>query len=138
MGNIEGGCLCGAIRYSSNAEPVMTAVCHCKHCQRQTGSAFSPLVAVPKGTLDMDRILLTTFDDVGESGLPVKRNFCGKCGSPITTEVAAMPDLEWIKAGTLDDTSWVSPAVHIWCDSAQPWTTMSDSSAKFPKNPPSA
>jgi hypothetical protein len=138
MAKIEGGCLCGSVRYSSNAEAVMTAVCHCKHCQRQTGSAFSPLVAVPKGTLDMDRTLLSTFDDVGESGLPVKRHFCSKCGSPITTDAAAMPGLEWIKAGTLDETSWLNPAVHIWCDSAQAWTIISESSAKFARNPPSA
>ena len=96
------------------------------------------MVAIPKGTLELDRTRLSTFDDVGESGLPVKRNFCGKCGSSVTTDVAAMPDLEWIKAGTLDDTSWLDPAVHIWCDSAQSWTTMSESSAKFAKNPPVA
>jgi hypothetical protein len=138
VAKIEGGCLCGNVRYSSVAEPIMTAVCHCKHCQKQTGSAFSPLVAVSKGTLDMDRTLLSTFEDVGESGQSVKRNFCGKCGSPITSDLAAMPDLEWIKAGTLDDTSWVNPAVHVWCDSAQSWTTMSESSAKFAKNPPAA
>jgi hypothetical protein len=75
MASIKGGCLCGSVRYSSEAEPVMTAVCHCKHCQRQSGSAFSPLVAVQKGTLDIDRTFLTVFNDIGESGLSVKRSF---------------------------------------------------------------
>ena len=128
MGQIVGGCLCGSVRYLSAADPVITAVCHCKHCQKQTGSAFSPMVAVPKGTLTIDRTLLTFFDDVGESGLPVKRYFCSKCGSPVISDVAAMPDLEWIKAGTLDDLSSFNPTVHIWCDSAQPWTQISEAS----------
>jgi hypothetical protein len=135
MRKIEGGCLCGSVRYASDAEPVMTAVCHCKHCQRQTGSAFSPLVAIPKGTLDIDRTFLNVFNDIGESGLSVKRSFCSKCGSPVTSDVEAMPGLEWIKAGTLDDTSWLNPTVNIWCDSAQHWTHIGESAMRFAKNP---
>lgn len=136
MAKIQGSCLCGSVRYASNAEPVMTAVCHCKHCQKQTGSAFSPLVAVPVESLQIDRHALSVYDDIGESGLPIKRSFCGRCGSPIISDAAVMPALTWIKAGTLDDTSWVNPTIHIWCDSAQPWTSISDSAIKFGKNPP--
>jgi hypothetical protein len=138
MASIKGGCLCGSVRYSSEAEPVMTAVCHCKHCQRQSGSAFSPLVAVPRGSLDIDRTFLTVFNDIGESGLSVKRSFCSKCGSPITSDVEATPGLEWIKAGTLDDTTWLNPTVNIWCDSAQHWTPIAESAVRFARNPPSA
>ncbi|MET0962377.1 MAG: GFA family protein [Noviherbaspirillum sp.] len=138
MGKIEGGCLCGSVRYSTEVDPVMTAVCHCKHCQRQSGSAFSPIAAFPKGTLQIDKTHLTVYDDVGDSGMPVKRSFCSKCGSPVYTEVSAMPNLEWIKAGTLDDTAWFQPAVNIWCDSAQSWINMAETSANFARNPPSA
>ena len=45
--HIEGGCLCGSIRYTCDAEPALTANCHCKHCQRQSGSAFSTIIGVP-------------------------------------------------------------------------------------------
>jgi hypothetical protein len=137
MERIEGGCLCGSVRYSSKAEPVMTAVCHCKHCQRQSGSAFAILVAIPRETLEIDKTYLNFFNDIGESGLPVKRNFCSKCGSPVTSEVEAIPGLEWIKAGTLDDTTWLNPTVNIWCDSAQRWTYIADSAVTFAKNPTS-
>ena len=51
MPNIVGGCLCGAVRYESEAEPVLTAVCHCRDCQKQTSSAFSVLVVLPKDNL---------------------------------------------------------------------------------------
>lgn len=136
MQELRGGCLCGAVRYRCDAEPLMTAICHCKHCQRQTGTAFSILVAVPKGSLVMEGAQPDTYQDVGESGLPVLRKFCSKCGSPIVSEVAATPTMDWLKAGTLDDPSWLQPQVNIWCASAQPWVPMNDAIPGFPGNPP--
>src|SRR6185369_16582979 len=130
MAKISGGCLCGKIRYTSTAEPVMTAVCHCKNCQKHAGTAFSVIVAVPKGTLSVSGPL-KTFNDTGSSGKAVRRNFCPECGSPITTDVAAMPDLVFIKAGTLDDTSTLAPTMEIFCNSAQPWTTRGAQTQKF-------
>jgi hypothetical protein len=100
MASLHGGCLCGSIRYSSEAEPVLTAICHCRHYQKQTSAAFSIVVAVPKGCLTIEGPSLKTFDDLGESGQPVQRKFCGNSGSPIMSYVEAMPDLEFIKAGT--------------------------------------
>lgn len=136
MAKIQGGCLCGAIRYRSDAEPLMTVICNCKNCQRQAGTAFSLIVAVPKGTLVMEGAQPAVYNDVGESGQPVLRRFCSKCGSPILSEVAITPQMDWIKAGTLDDTSWLQPQVSIWCDSAQPWLQMSDAIPRVPRNPP--
>ncbi|PKO83786.1 MAG: aldehyde-activating protein [Betaproteobacteria bacterium HGW-Betaproteobacteria-11] len=138
MGKIQGQCLCGAIRYTAAAEPLLTAVCHCTHCQKQTGSAFSIVVAVPKGSLVFTAEEPAIYQDVGESGLPVRRRFCPKCGSPIVTEVAAMPTMDFIKAGTLDDTSWLEPQLNIWCDSAQPWVKLDASTPCVPGNPPAA
>jgi hypothetical protein len=138
MSDIIGGCLCGAIRYTSKAQPLLTAVCNCKHCQRQTGTAFSVLVALPKGTLEFSGDQPATYHDTGSSGLPVLRRFCSKCGSPIFSDVAATPAMDWLKAGTLDDASWLQPQVSIWCDSAQPWVQMSESVARFSQNPPPA
>ncbi len=66
MPNIAGGCLCGSVRYMSEAEPVLTALCHCADCQKQTSSAFSVLVAVPQGTLRLEGQGLAVFEGVGE------------------------------------------------------------------------
>ena len=136
--NLNGGCLCGNIRYSCDAEPVLTAICHCPHCQKQTSSPFSIVVAVPRGTLKMAGQTLKTFDDVGESGLPVRRKFCGSCGSPIVSILDAMPDIEFIKAGTLDNTSWLNPTIEVWCATAQPWVKIDQSRQLMDKNPPLA
>src|SRR5215203_4648191 len=54
MPTIAGGCLCGAVRYRSQAEPVMQVICHCKTCQKNSGSAFSMNVAVPQDTLELE------------------------------------------------------------------------------------
>lgn len=138
MQNVRGGCLCGAVRYRCDATPLMTAVCHCKNCQRQSGSAFSIVVAVPRGSLVLEGLGLATFTDVGESGLPVLRRFCPKCGSPVFSEAAATPNLDWLKAGTLDDTSWLQPQINVWCDSAQRWVQISDAIPRIARNPPMA
>jgi hypothetical protein len=112
----------------------MVAVCHCKNCQKQAGSALSIVVAVPKAALSVQG-QLKTYHDVGDSGLPVDRNFCPECGSPVTTDAAAVPGLTFIKAGTLDDTSWLDPKVHVYCDSKQAWTPIPEGSQAFAKMP---
>ena len=67
MPNIVGGCLCGSVRYQSEAEPTLTAVCHCHHCQKQTSSAFSIFIILPKGSLRIEGEALVAFEDVGEA-----------------------------------------------------------------------
>jgi hypothetical protein len=59
-----------------------------------------------------------------DSGAEVARQFCSNCGSPIASLPDAMPDAAIIKAGTLDDRSWLEPQVQVWCDSAQPWVPL--------------
>src|SRR5688572_15813172 len=105
---LAGGCLCGGIRYTCAAEPVLRALCHCRHCQKQTSAPFSIVVAVPNSCMVIERGTLETFADVGDSGWPVERSFCPGCGSPIRSFVAAMPAREFIKPGTLDDSSWLA------------------------------
>src|SRR5262249_50903939 len=63
------------------------------------------------------------------------RNFCPECGSPIFSDAAVMPGVAFIKAGTLDDTSWVDPKMHVYCDSKERWTPIPDDSQKFGKMP---
>ena len=135
MSQIVGGCLCGNIRYTCEAEPMMMAICHCKNCQKQTSTSFSILVAVPKGSLNIEGEL-SAYNDQGSSGQAVIRKFCGKCGSPILSDVVALPTMDFLKAGTLDDTSWLKPEAQLWCDSAQSWLKLDDDIAQMAQNPP--
>ncbi len=118
-----GGCLCGAVRYSFEDEPLMQAVCHCKNCQRQAGSGWSMLIGVPFAAVSTDGEV-RTYIDQGTSGGEVHRQFCPTCGSPMFTRVPSQPDLLFIKAGTLDDTSSFTPQVQFWTDSKQNWVEL--------------
>lgn len=117
----SGGCLCGAVRYEVSGEPAMQLVCHCSHCQKQAGSAFSAIAGVPDAALTLTKGMPSSYSDHGESGKVVERQFCGNCGSPLFSKVEVSPGLTWVKLGTFDDTSWFAPAAHIWTKSKQTW-----------------
>ncbi len=130
-----GGCLCGAVRYEIIAEPVMTALCHCKNCQRQAGSVLSVIVALPRDGIRIEGET-TTYEDHGTSGKRVWRKFCPTCGSPLFTDAEGAPEMWFVKAGTLDDTGWLSPQVQFWAESKQDWFTLDPAIAAMPGNPP--
>jgi hypothetical protein len=137
MTRVSGACLCGSVSYESDVEPLMTAICHCQNCQRQSGSAFSVNVGVPEPALHLKgEEHLRTYVDQGSSGQKVLRQFCGLCGSPLISRVGSIPGLAFIKSGTLHDRSWVKPSVQLWCDSAQPWVALDPPLPSFPGNPP--
>lgn len=133
MAKLTGGCLCGAVRYEIEGPISGTSVCHCTHCQKVTGSAFSVNVLVPRDGMKVTGATLAQFADTGESGRTVVRQFCGRCGSSIASEPEAMPTLTVLKAGTLDDRSFLQPATHIWTRSRQPWVEVPANVTRFDK-----
>ena len=120
-----GGCLCGKIRYTLNAEPLLCVTCHCKNCQRQAGSALSIIIGVPEDAVVVTGEV-TTYNDTGDSGATVRRQFCNTCGSPVFTRIDSPPGMMFIKAGTLDDTAGLQPAFHCYTKSKQAWVDLGD------------
>ena len=105
----------------------MTGVCHCKNCQRQAGSAFSTLAGVPTSDFNFTSGQPKLYKDSDtDSGNTVERYFCGNCGSPIYSAIAAQPDTLFLKTGTMDDTSGFTPQFHVWCDSKQDWVSLEE------------
>jgi hypothetical protein len=133
MATSEGGCLCGEIRYRIEGEPAAAMVCHCTHCQKQSGSAFSTIMGVPDACVEVTGTP-AAYRDRGESGRVVERLFCGACGSPLFTKAEGSPGLLWVKVGTLDDSASFKPAAHIWARSRQHWVELGDVPA-FDANP---
>lgn len=137
MAHIRGGCLCGAVRYESSAEPEFVGVCHCRNCQKNSGSAFTLDIGMPEGSVSFRGDSLVNYEDRNTtSSKPLYRSFCSRCGSPISGWSESFPGLVFLKAGTLDDPSWIKPNAHIWCASKQPWVTIDKDVAQFPGNPP--
>jgi hypothetical protein len=116
----SGGCLCGAVRYEADAEPLRQFVCHCTRCQRHTGSAFLTAIAFPRGSVRVQGALKTYTEPGGTSREPFHRQFCQDCGTPILLERQGAPRTV-IAAGTLDDRSLFQPTTNLFCDFAQDW-----------------
>lgn len=136
MPKIEGGCLCGAVRYSSDAEPAAVINCYCETCRKNSGSTNSFNLAMPAGSVTVTGDTVKTYvDNSGSSGKPFERRFCSNCGSHFLSGGPAYDGLEFIKAGTLDDPSWAVPAAHIWCEEKLDWLALPEGAEPIPRNP---
>jgi len=113
------------VRYTCESDPLLCVTCHCKNCQRQAGSALSVIIGVPEDAVSFEGTL-KTYNDTGDSGATVRRQFCPECGSPVFTRVDSPPGMMFIKAGTLDDTSILKPAFHCYAKSKQDWVDLGD------------
>ena len=134
---LTGGCMCGAIRYECSAEPILTANCHCRDCQRATGSAFISGFLVPSQSVAIAGEI-KYYDTTGDSGQVISRGFCPTCGSRLFGKRAA-GDLLSITAVSLDDPSWFRPAMNCYTASAQPWDYLNPDLPEFLKSlPPDA
>ncbi len=132
----QGGCLCGKVRYAIDRGGIAgQAHCHCRDCQRATGSAFATFCFVPDASFRADQGEAKGFTVQGTSGGSVTRFFCPDCGAQLYSEVAVMPGVRFVKSGSLDDASWMEPQAVFWCDTAQPWVAMPDGLAEHATNP---
>lgn len=136
MQQMTGSCLCGAVRYRLSGAPAMVAVCHCRTCQRNTGSAFSTNVAMPREAVVIEGDGLSTYETRVDAGSPpFFRSFCARCGSPVCAHGEAYPGIVFVKAGTLDDPSALAPTLHIWCAQQLPWVRCDDAAPRWPAGP---
>ena len=133
----SGGCACRAVRYECTTEPLISWKCHCRDCQRASGSAFAPLLyVVAAGLTGTGEVKY--YEVRGESGWTFSRGFCPECGSPVLVKPGTrpeFPELIGVWAASLDDPSWVEPSTDIWTGSAQPWDHMHPALPKFARQP---
>ena len=129
--DIIGGCLCGSVRYTCDAESLGQGVCHCKDCQKQSGTAFSIFIDVPREALQLSGRPLKAYTNKGDSGGKVIRKFCDQCGSTVLGEVETHPNLIFINAGTLDNPNNFEPEEEIWTQSKLAFATISGDIRSF-------
>jgi hypothetical protein len=130
-----GGCACGAIRYECATEPLYMGNCHCRDCQRATGSAYFAAVGMSTAAFRLTAGTPAYYEKLADSGNTMRRAFCPQCGSPVFLTNSARPNLVVLYAGSVDDPSWVRPARDIYTASAQPWDYMDPALPKFPQMP---
>ena len=129
-----GGCQCGAIRYEITEAPQLVYTCHCTDCQRLTSSAFSLGIVVAAAGFRLSGIEPRPLQRTGGSGRINTRSVCPECGSWISSP--PRDGLVRVRAGTLDDTSWLRPTRHIWTRSKQPWIKLPAGDQIFEAQPP--
>ena len=134
MTAFSGSCQCGAVRYECAAEPLFTGNCHCRDCQKATGGAYVPVLAVPANSIKIAGDV-KYYDSRADSGHTFSRGFCPNCGARLFGKSSGMPAIIAITAGSLDDPGRFKPAIDFYTSSAQPWDHMNPQLPKFPKQP---
>jgi hypothetical protein len=128
---IEGGCACGTVRYRLASAPMFVHCCHCGDCQRQTGSAFAvnALIEAERVTLlsgDIEEIIVPT-----DSGRGQKIHRCASCRIALWSMYGGVDKLRFVRVGTLDHPSALTPDVHIYTRSKLPWVKLPDGVPAF-------
>jgi hypothetical protein len=115
-----GGCVCGQTRYALNGAPLLAYVCHCHDCQKRSGSAFALSLLVRSADVAVAGAT-EVIPMTSPSGRQVDHHVCPRCRLRLFGRGPASPDFTTLRAGTLDDTSWIVPIAQIWAESALPW-----------------
>ena len=118
-----GGCNCGAVRYEIRRPALAAYICHCHLCQKRTGSAFSLSAVFPDGCLAITAGTPKRTERILPNGFRNESWICEVCYSRILTRREDWGSFN-LRAGALDDTSWVRPAAQMWVSSAQPWAVV--------------
>lgn len=135
MSEISGGsCECGAFRYAVEGEPRTVVVCHCSHCQHQSGSAFGMSMVIAAGQFRVLSGVLQHFSRPADSGATMNCYFCPQCGTRIYHQKEGNDATIILKPGTLDSTAAISPARQLWTSAKQHWISLPDMPA-FERQP---
>ena len=130
-----GSCLCKQVTYSFPEEAVVSAHhCHCEDCRKSTGSGKATIILISDQALKISGEI-KYFTVLGSGGSKVSRGFCEACGSPLISSVEGYDGTKFIKAGSLDDSSWVKINSSFWADTAMDWSPLDKSIDSFKQNP---
>jgi hypothetical protein len=133
MATHEGGCACGEVRYRLGSEPIVVHCCHCRWCQRESGTAFALNAVIEAERVELVSGQPERIDTPSASGRgqPVFR--CRTCKVALWSHYAGADDkADFIRVGTLDDPDAFPPDVHIFTESKQPWVVLPEGAEQFP------
>jgi hypothetical protein len=133
--DVEGGCTCRAVRYRMSGAPLFVHCCHCRWCQRETGSAF-----VVNAIIETDRVVLLEgapelVDTPSASGAGQKIFRCPRCRIALWSnyDMAVGDKLRFVRVGTLDDPDRLPPDIHIFTASKVRWLPLPPETPAVPE-----
>lgn len=124
----EGGCLCGAVRYRAEGEPLSAGYCHCRMCQRAAGAPVVAWVAFRRADFRFVRGEADRFHASDRAS----RGFCHLCGTALTFEYAGSADTIDVTIASLDDPTTSEPVYQIWTSSRLPWLHLEGDGPQYP------
>ena len=133
-GVFSGGCLCGAVRYECQAEPVVAGHCHCIDCRKSSGAGHCAHMGVPKKAVRVTGEV-AVYDRPADSGNVVSRGFCPTCGAAVHSTNSSMPDMLFIRASSLDDPEVFKPQMIVYASRAPSWDHMDPKLLSFATQP---
>ena len=133
----EGGCLCGAVRYRVTGDPTWSGACHCKQCQRGSGTAFATFASFLDSQVEITKGRGKEYQYISdESGRWLRIQFCDTCGTPLISTAEYAPGRQVITSGTFDDPDWLDIDEHIWTKSAHHSVVIPPDARSYPEEPP--
>ena len=130
-----GRCLCGAVRFTISAEPVGTGQCHCKDCQRASGTGHMSIARFRRDDVTFSG-QTASYAVTADSGNINTRHFCPKCGSRLFGDNSGYPDLINIAVGCVDDNNWFAPGRVVYAKDRPNWDVTSTEVPNFDRMPP--
>lgn len=128
----EGGCTCRAVRYRLHAPPLIVHCCHCRWCQRETGSAFVLNALIESARLELIAGQPELVSTPSNSGKGQRIARCPTCRVAVWSHYAGLGDLmSFVRVGTLDEPDRFPPDVHIYTQSKQPWVVLPTGARAF-------
>ena len=132
---LTGSCLCLAIRYEVRVPITELRACHCRDCQKSSGTGGSVNAMIPTAALRIVQGSPRRFTVIADSGRTLHRFFCGDCGSPLYSRRELTPENTSLRIGTLDNAPVMKITANIWTKSARPWAYLDPASAQFAGQP---
>jgi hypothetical protein len=123
---IEGGCDCKAVRYRMESTPLFVHCCHCRWCQRESGASFALNALIEADRVTTLGVEPEVVNTPSESGAGQKIARCPTCRIAVWSNYAGSgPLVKFVRVGTLDNPDVLSPDIHIFTQSKQPWVVLS-------------
>lgn len=121
---LEGGCSCGAVRYRLASAPMFVHCCHCRNCQKHTGSAFVINMLIEASRVETLRGAPEGVEMPLNGGSPNRIHRCPICRVAVWSVYGGRSQILFVRGGTLDNPAAVAPDVHIYTRSKLPWVTL--------------
>lgn len=130
---IEGGCLCGEVRYRIEGEPLASTTCQCRTCRKASAAAIVPWIHLDAASFSFVAGQPVEF----KSSRPVTRTFCGRCGTPLTYWTTSYGPTIDVTTCSLDEPEMFPPMIHVWTSHKLDWVKLADELPFFEKDPSS-